>query len=182
MRRLTNAREEERQSGQLQSRRKGGDGQRREPRHRRGDRARVRRAGRDRDRLVAQAGGARPRRGVDPRRRRQSRTPSPATPARPTRSRRFFARVEAEFGRLDVHVNNAAINPYYGPVIDTPLAAFDKTLEVDLRGYFLMTQAAARLMAQQWRRLDHQHRLGLWHHSRASTRAPTPSARPVSSA
>jgi NAD(P)-dependent dehydrogenase (short-subunit alcohol dehydrogenase family) len=33
-------------------------------------------------------------------------------------------------------------------VIDTPLAAFDKTLEVDLRGYFLMTQAAARLMAK----------------------------------
>jgi len=61
---------------------------------------------------------------------------------------RFFARVEAEFGRLDIHVNNAAINPYYGPVIDTPLAAFDKTLEVDLRGYFLMTQAAARLMAK----------------------------------
>ena len=47
-----------------------------------------------------------------------------------------------------MHVNNAAINPYYGPVIDTPLAAFDKTLEVDLRGYFLMTQAAARLMAR----------------------------------
>ena len=33
-------------------------------------------------------------------------------------------------------------------MIDTPLAAFDKTLEVDLRGYFLMTQAAARLMAK----------------------------------
>ena len=60
----------------------------------------------------------------------------------------FFARVESEFGRLDVHVNNAAINPYFGPVIHTPLAAFDKTLEVDLRGYFLMTQAAARLMAK----------------------------------
>jgi NAD(P)-dependent dehydrogenase (short-subunit alcohol dehydrogenase family) len=61
---------------------------------------------------------------------------------------RYFARIEAEFGRVDVHVNNAAINPYYGPVIDTPLDAFDQTLEVDLRGYFLMTQAAARLMAK----------------------------------
>jgi NAD(P)-dependent dehydrogenase (short-subunit alcohol dehydrogenase family) len=61
---------------------------------------------------------------------------------------RFFARIGDEFGRLDVHVNNAAINPYFGPVIDTPLAAFDKTLEVDLRGYFLMTQAAARLMTR----------------------------------
>jgi NAD(P)-dependent dehydrogenase (short-subunit alcohol dehydrogenase family) len=60
----------------------------------------------------------------------------------------FFARVGSELGRLDIHVNNAAINPYFGPVIDTPLAAFDKTLEVDLRGYFLMTQAAARLMAK----------------------------------
>jgi NAD(P)-dependent dehydrogenase (short-subunit alcohol dehydrogenase family) len=61
---------------------------------------------------------------------------------------RFFTRVESELGRLDVHVNNAAINPYFGPVIDTPVTAFDKTLEVDLRGYFLMTQAAARLMAK----------------------------------
>jgi NAD(P)-dependent dehydrogenase (short-subunit alcohol dehydrogenase family) len=66
---------------------------------------------------------------------------------KPDEIERFFARVAADFGRLDVHVNNAAINPYFGPVIDTPLAAFDKTVEVDLRGYFLMTQAAARLMA-----------------------------------
>ena len=133
---------------ELQPRRKGGDGQRRQPRHRRGDRARVRRAGRDRDRLVAQAGGARRRRRVDPRPAGGIAHAIACHSGKADEIERFFARVEAEFGRLDVHVNNAAINPYFGPVIDTPLAAFDKTLEVDLRGYFLMTQAAARLMAK----------------------------------
>jgi len=58
----------------------------------------------------------------------------------------LFERVRADFGNLDIHVNNAAINPYFGPVIDTPIRAWDKTMEVNLRGYFVMTQNAARLM------------------------------------
>ena len=38
------------------------------------------------------------------------------------------------FGAIDILVNNAATNPYAGPLIDTPAAAFDKTYEVNLRG------------------------------------------------
>jgi NAD(P)-dependent dehydrogenase (short-subunit alcohol dehydrogenase family) len=67
---------------------------------------------------------------------------------RPDDIEAFFGRVEDELGRLDIHVNNAATNPYFGPAIETPLRAFDKTLEVNLRGYFIMTQHAARLMAK----------------------------------
>jgi NAD(P)-dependent dehydrogenase (short-subunit alcohol dehydrogenase family) len=58
------------------------------------------------------------------------------------------ARVVAEtlekFGRLDVLVNNAATNPYMGPVIDAELRAWDKTFEVNLRGPLVWTQAAYR--------------------------------------
>jgi NAD(P)-dependent dehydrogenase (short-subunit alcohol dehydrogenase family) len=46
------------------------------------------------------------------------------------------------FGAIDILVNNAATNPYAGPLIDTPAAAFDKTYEVNLRGPLLWTQAA----------------------------------------
>ncbi|MFI5955524.1 SDR family oxidoreductase [Cryptosporangium sp. NPDC051539] len=58
------------------------------------------------------------------------------------------ARVVAEtlekFGRLDILVNNAATNPYMGPVIDAELPAWDKTFEVNLRGPLIWAQAAYR--------------------------------------
>jgi NAD(P)-dependent dehydrogenase (short-subunit alcohol dehydrogenase family) len=60
----------------------------------------------------------------------------------------LFARVKQEYGRLDILVNNAATNPYFGPAIDTPEAAFDKTIEVNLRGYFFMMQRGARMMLE----------------------------------
>lgn len=60
----------------------------------------------------------------------------------------LFALIAARHGRLDVLVNNAATNPYYGPVVDAPLEAFQKTFDVNVRGYFLASQAAVRLMRQ----------------------------------
>lgn len=48
------------------------------------------------------------------------------------------------FGRLDILVNNAATNPYLGPMIDIDLPRLDKTHEVNLRGPFVWTQAAWR--------------------------------------
>ncbi|HUS30431.1 MAG TPA: SDR family NAD(P)-dependent oxidoreductase, partial [Kofleriaceae bacterium] len=47
----------------------------------------------------------------------------------------LFARALDKFGRIDGAVNNAATNPYFGPLIDTPDAAIDKTFEVNVRGY-----------------------------------------------
>ena len=49
-------------------------------------------------------------------------------------------RVMDDFGRIDILVNNAANNPYFGPVVDAELAAWDKTFEVNLRGVFLLTK------------------------------------------
>lgn len=60
----------------------------------------------------------------------------------------FFAQLRERFGRLDILVNNAAANPYYGPIQDTPLDAFQKTVDVNIRGYFFMSSAAVKLMAE----------------------------------
>ena len=43
-------------------------------------------------------------------------------------------------GRIDILVNNAGVNPYFGPLIDADLGAWDKTFEVNLRGYLALTQ------------------------------------------
>jgi NAD(P)-dependent dehydrogenase (short-subunit alcohol dehydrogenase family) len=45
------------------------------------------------------------------------------------------------FGKVDGFVNNAATNPYFGPLIDTPDAAIDKTFEVNVRGYLYGARA-----------------------------------------
>jgi len=58
----------------------------------------------------------------------------------------LFAEVERRYGRLDVLVNNAATNPYYGHVLDTDLAAYQKTVDVNIRGYFFASILGGRLM------------------------------------
>lgn len=62
-----------------------------------------------------------------------------------------FAKVKAQHGRLDILVNNAAANPYFGHVVDTDLGAFQKTLDVNVRGYFYMSVGAIRLMRESGR-------------------------------
>src|SRR5262249_24738596 len=50
----------------------------------------------------------------------------------------------ARFGALDVLVNNAGTNPYFGPIIDVELGAWDKTFQVNLRGALVWCQLAWR--------------------------------------
>ena len=52
------------------------------------------------------------------------------------------------FGRLDILVNNAGIAPG-NPAEDVRLEDFDATLEVNLKGTFVASQAAGRLMIEQ---------------------------------
>lgn len=59
---------------------------------------------------------------------------------------RLFADVEAAHGRLDILVNNAATNPYFGRIVDTDPGVFQKTVDVNIRGYFFMCSLGARLM------------------------------------
>src|SRR4051812_22158022 len=49
-----------------------------------------------------------------------------------------------KFGKVDVLVNNAGTNPYFGPLADAPEAAWDKTFEVNLKGYFWTTREVVR--------------------------------------
>jgi NAD(P)-dependent dehydrogenase (short-subunit alcohol dehydrogenase family) len=58
----------------------------------------------------------------------------------------LFAQIEEKFGKLDILINNAATNPYFGEMIGAEERAWNKTLEVNLKGPFFLTQHAARLM------------------------------------
>lgn len=53
----------------------------------------------------------------------------------------LFAKALDKFGRVDGVVNNAATNPYFGPLIDTPDSAIDKTIEVNIKGYLYVARA-----------------------------------------
>jgi NAD(P)-dependent dehydrogenase (short-subunit alcohol dehydrogenase family) len=59
---------------------------------------------------------------------------------------RVFERLERQDRRVGILVNNAAANPYYGPLLSMDLPSFEKILEVNLRGYFYCSQKAARQM------------------------------------
>jgi len=64
----------------------------------------------------------------------------------PDQIARLFADIEAGHGRLDILVNNAATNPHFGPIWETDAIAFQKTVDVNIRGYFFMSQEAVKLM------------------------------------
>ena len=59
-----------------------------------------------------------------------------------------FSRIRQDFGRLDILVNNAATNPQFCNVLDTDPGAFQKTVDVNIRGYFFMSVEAGKLMRE----------------------------------
>ncbi len=61
----------------------------------------------------------------------------------------IFDHIKQTHGQLDILVNNAAANPYFGHILDTDLAAFNKTVEVNVRGYFFMSVEAGKMMKEQ---------------------------------
>ena len=57
------------------------------------------------------------------------------------------AKTVQTFGRLDILLNNAGVAGF-AAFLDMTEAAWDKTLDTNLKGYFLVAQAAARQMAK----------------------------------
>jgi len=60
-----------------------------------------------------------------------------------------------EFGQIDILVNNAATNPVYGSLLDLEERAWDTLMNLNLKGYFLLSQAVAKLMINQGGRLHY---------------------------
>ena len=54
--------------------------------------------------------------------------------------------IAKRLGRIDILVNNAATNPYAGPILGATEAAWDKTFDVNVKGVFFLTQKVIPLM------------------------------------
>ena len=63
--------------------------------------------------------------------------------------RQLIEKVKAEFGRIDILVNNAATNPVMSTLVDTDEKVFDTIMNTNLKGYFLLSQMAAKMMIEQ---------------------------------
>jgi NAD(P)-dependent dehydrogenase (short-subunit alcohol dehydrogenase family) len=65
---------------------------------------------------------------------------------RPGDLERLVKSVMERHSHIDILINNAATNPYFGPIVGAELAAWDKTFEVNLRGVFVLT----KLVYEAW--------------------------------
>lgn len=62
---------------------------------------------------------------------------------------RLISAAETQHGPLDVLVNNAGTNPYFGPIVDSDEAAWDKTMDVNLKAPYLLSQLCAKQMIER---------------------------------
>ena len=59
------------------------------------------------------------------------------------------ARAVEAFGGIDIAVNNAATNPHFGPVLTAEASHWDKTFEVNVKGYVHVAKACAPVMRER---------------------------------
>jgi NAD(P)-dependent dehydrogenase (short-subunit alcohol dehydrogenase family) len=57
---------------------------------------------------------------------------------------RIVGETVERFGRVDVLVNNAATNPHFGPFLTADMGMWDKTFDVNVKGYFWCSREVAR--------------------------------------
>ena len=53
-----------------------------------------------------------------------------------------------KFGGIDILVNNAAANPYYGPILNSEDSHWDKIFQVNVKGYFEFAKACSASMIE----------------------------------
>jgi NAD(P)-dependent dehydrogenase (short-subunit alcohol dehydrogenase family) len=61
--------------------------------------------------------------------------------------RQLVEQTVATYGGVDIVVNNAATNPHFGPLLTSEESMWDKTLDVNLRGYFRLIRETVPRMA-----------------------------------
>jgi NAD(P)-dependent dehydrogenase (short-subunit alcohol dehydrogenase family) len=61
----------------------------------------------------------------------------------------LISRAREELGRIDILVNNAAANPGMASALSVDDRAWDSIMNVNLKGVFFLSQAAARVMKEQ---------------------------------
>ncbi|KAF0155263.1 MAG: dehydrogenase [Syntrophaceae bacterium] len=64
-------------------------------------------------------------------------------------SKALVEKVMQTFGRIDILLNNAGTNPYYGPIMDQDEKTYDITMNVNLKGIFILSQLTAKIMKPQ---------------------------------
>jgi len=66
--------------------------------------------------------------------------------ARPDEVESMTARAAETFGGVDIAVANAATNPHFGPLLAAEPAHWDKTFELNVKGYALLARAVVPRM------------------------------------
>jgi len=51
--------------------------------------------------------------------------------------------------KLDILVSNAAVNPYFGSMLDTPEASWDKIFEINVKNAFQLIQESVPHLEKQ---------------------------------
>lgn len=61
----------------------------------------------------------------------------------------LIAKTIEQYGRIDILVNNAAINPYYGPLEGSDELVFDKIMEVNVKAPWILSNLALPHMKEK---------------------------------
>ena len=76
-------------------------------------------------------------------------TPIPCHAGHEDELQKLVAQSVATYGKVDVLVNNAATNPYFGPLLNVEWPAWDKTFEVNTKGYFMAARAVIKHLQER---------------------------------
>lgn len=67
----------------------------------------------------------------------------------PQQRRQLIEQTVATYGGVDILINNAAVNPVFGPVIQTDEAAFNKIIDINLKAPFELCKLVFPIMQQR---------------------------------
>jgi NAD(P)-dependent dehydrogenase (short-subunit alcohol dehydrogenase family) len=63
-----------------------------------------------------------------------------------TQMKHLFDKSIEVYGSIDILVNNAAANPYYGPTVDCPDSSYDKIMDINVKAPFQLSKMVHPVM------------------------------------